>query len=76
MLAPVLIANGEPIVLPYREALADNFLDAYVLGVKAEINTGWRFTNTLVDIDIASGKPANVDGVFVVHLDRVGYARE
>lgn len=75
MLAPVLITkDGEPFMLPYNNALADNFLDAYVIGVKTEINTGWQFTNTLIDVNVAHGIHAQYEGMVVVHLNKEEYA--
>lgn len=75
MLAPVLITNdGEPFVLPQRNSMAENFLDAYSIGVQIEVNTGWQFTNSFVDVNKAYGKHAQYDGMIVVHLNKEEYA--
>lgn len=74
MLAPVLLKNNRPVVLPYKNQVADNFLDAYAIGVGLEISTGWQFTNSFIDINIAKGIHAKENGMDIIVL-RNKYAR-
>ena len=77
MLAPVLMKGNRPVVLPLENMMADNFLDAFVLGVAAEINTGWPFTNSFIDINRVKGVHVISDGVDIVLLaEEYSYARE
>lgn len=77
MLTPVLMKGSRPVVLPLESMMADNFLDAFVIGVAAEISTGWPFTNSLIDINKVKGVHVMSDGMDVVLLaEEYSYARE
>lgn len=77
MLAPVLMKGNRPVVLPLKEYMADNFLDAYRVGNIASFVTDWVFTNSFIDIDKVKGVHAVSDGMDIVLLSReYEYARE
>lgn len=77
MLAPVLMKGNRPVVLPLESMMADNFLEAFVLGVVAEVSTGWLFTNSLIDINKVKGVHVVSDGMDIVLLtEEYSYERE